>query len=98
MSLGEGTEDKPYLVGWLTNDPENPRSWTNIYKCTHSACCESTGSQLIPSLGTITMLAAMMTLVVALTSSIYSGAIGNLEEHFPGYGIDVYIVGLSVSS
>jgi hypothetical protein len=43
------------------------------------------------------MLAAMMTLVVSLTSSIYSGAIESMESEFPGYGIDVYIAGLSVS-
>jgi MFS family permease len=41
------------------------------------------------------MLAALMTLVVALTSSIYSGAIGSLEKTFPGYSIDTYISPLS---
>jgi MFS family permease len=46
--------------------------------------------------GIITMLAALMTLVVALTSSVYSGTIDDLVAHFPGYGVDVYILGLSM--
>jgi hypothetical protein len=37
----------------------------------------------------------MMTLVVALTSSIYSGAIEGIEETFQGYSIDTYIAPLS---
>jgi MFS family permease len=37
----------------------------------------------------------MMTLVVALTSSIYSGAIESIEESFPNYSIDTYIAPLS---
>jgi MFS family permease len=41
------------------------------------------------------MIAALMTLVVALTSSIYSGAIGSIEINFPGYSIDTYIAPLS---
>lgn len=29
---GEGTEAKPYIVGWMTKDVENPQTWTNKYK------------------------------------------------------------------
>jgi MFS family permease len=41
------------------------------------------------------MIAAFMTLVVSLTSSIYSGAIGSIQVTFPGYSIDTYISPLS---
>jgi hypothetical protein len=30
---GEGTEEKPYIVGWMTDDPENPRTWKRSEKC-----------------------------------------------------------------
>jgi hypothetical protein len=29
---GEGTLEKPYLVDWLPNDPENPQNWNQTYK------------------------------------------------------------------
>ena len=29
---GEGTLDKPYIVGWLDRDPENPQTWSTMYK------------------------------------------------------------------
>jgi hypothetical protein len=30
---GEGTEESPYIVGWLHEDPENPQNWTVPYRC-----------------------------------------------------------------
>jgi len=29
---GKGTEDSPYLVDWLEDDPENPLKWGQKYK------------------------------------------------------------------
>lgn len=29
---GEGTEENPYIVGWMTKDVENPQTWTKKYK------------------------------------------------------------------
>lgn len=29
---GEGTSEKPYIVDWLPDDPENPQTWNDMYK------------------------------------------------------------------
>jgi hypothetical protein len=29
---GGGTPEKPYIVDWLPDDPENPQTWNNTYK------------------------------------------------------------------
>ncbi|CAF3418906.1 unnamed protein product [Rotaria socialis] len=29
---GEGTHDTPFIVDWITNDPENPQTWRKVYK------------------------------------------------------------------
>jgi hypothetical protein len=29
---GEGTLEKPYVIDWLPNDPENPQNWNEAYK------------------------------------------------------------------
>ncbi|EIN10928.1 MFS general substrate transporter [Punctularia strigosozonata HHB-11173 SS5] len=31
---GEGTDDKPFIVGWLSDDPENPETFATWYKWT----------------------------------------------------------------
>jgi len=55
---GEGTEEKPFVVDWLTaekgndiGDPENPMSWAGPYKWA------------------VTMSVAVATLAVAFASS-----------------------------
>lgn len=30
---GSGTQEDPYIVKWLDNDPENPKSYSMIMKC-----------------------------------------------------------------
>jgi hypothetical protein len=30
--LGEGTEEKPYIIDWLSNDPEDPQNWGTFFK------------------------------------------------------------------
>jgi len=29
---GKGTEEEPYAVTWIENDPRNPMTWSGIYK------------------------------------------------------------------
>ena len=29
---GQGTEENPYLVDWLSDDPEDPQQWGSTYK------------------------------------------------------------------
>jgi hypothetical protein len=29
---GAGTPEQPYIVSWLSDDPENPQTWSNSYK------------------------------------------------------------------
>ena len=29
---GKGTEEEPYIVDWLKEDPENPMTWSGGYK------------------------------------------------------------------
>ncbi|CAF1472609.1 unnamed protein product [Adineta steineri] len=29
---GAGTVEKPYIIDWLPNDPENPQTWNDMYK------------------------------------------------------------------
>jgi len=29
---GEGTSEKPYIIDWLPDDPENPQTWSDTYK------------------------------------------------------------------
>jgi hypothetical protein len=29
---GKGTEEQPYVVDWLKEDPENPMTWSEGYK------------------------------------------------------------------
>jgi hypothetical protein len=31
---GHGTEQEPYIVRWLANDPENPKTYNNLFKWT----------------------------------------------------------------
>jgi hypothetical protein len=31
---GKGTDDEPFVVDWLPDDPENPMTWKQSYKWT----------------------------------------------------------------
>lgn len=51
---GEGTVESPYIINWLPNDPENPQTYSQLYKWT------------------VTAMVAVITLAVALASSVRS--------------------------
>lgn len=94
---GDGSKEKPFIVRdspgsidgclsaqanltvfqitWLPEDPENPQTYSNVYKWT------------------VTMIAAIVTLAVALASSAYSGAVTSIREDFNVQSEEVIILG-----
>ncbi|OKL64306.1 hypothetical protein UA08_00915 [Talaromyces atroroseus] len=74
---GSGTEEDPYVVSWIPNDPRNPMLFSTSYKWF------------------ITMLIALITMVVALVSSAYSGGVSEITASF-GIGDEVATLGISL--
>ncbi|WRT69893.1 uncharacterized protein IL334_006884 [Kwoniella shivajii] len=78
---GQGTEELPYVVTWLPDDPsrgfkdrENPMTFVFSYKWI------------------VTMVAAFGTLGVTMASSMLSAAISDIRIQFPGYNDMTYIM------
>lgn len=74
---GSGTEEDPYSVSWIPNDPRNPMQFSTMRKLS------------------ITLIVAFSTMVVSLTSSAYSGSVGEVVAYF-GVSTQVATLGLSL--
>ncbi|WWC95614.1 hypothetical protein V866_002479 [Kwoniella sp. B9012] len=78
---GQGTEESPYVVTWVPDDParsfkdrENPMTFKFYYKWI------------------ATLIAAFGTLGVTISSSMLSAAIWDIRLEFPGYSNQIYIM------
>lgn len=60
---GKGTEDDPYVVTWIDDDPGNPMTFARWHKWS------------------ICMLQAVVTFIVALDSSAFSGKFNLIFTH-----------------
>ncbi|KAF5858359.1 hypothetical protein ETB97_004480 [Aspergillus alliaceus] len=81
---GSGTEEDPYVVSWIPNDPRNPQLFSFARKLT------------------LTLVVAFSTMVVALTSSTYSGSVGDIVTYFEvstevaTLGLSLFVLGFAV--
>ncbi|KZF19872.1 MFS general substrate transporter [Xylona heveae TC161] len=74
---GSGTEEDPYVVEWIPDDPCNPMGFSLFKKWA------------------ITILVAVATLAVALTSSAYTGGIREMMMQF-NVGTEVVTLGVAL--
>ena len=81
---GSGTEEDPYLVGWLNNDARNPLLFTDRTKWLW------------------TLLVALATMAVALTTSAYTAPAKEIQGEFQinqtvfASGLSVFVLGFAV--
>ncbi|KAL8700837.1 MAG: hypothetical protein Q9201_005230 [Fulgogasparrea decipioides] len=74
---GSGTQEDPYIVGWVENDPRNPLHFNDSRKWLWS------------------LLMALATMAVALTTSAYTAPAKELKADF-GISQEVFELGLSL--
>lgn len=74
---GSGTDQDPFVVSWIPDDPRNPMRFSLAKKLM------------------ITITVSMATLVVAVSSSAYSGSIQQVIDYF-GVSNEVATLGLSL--
>ena len=74
---GSGTDQDPYIVGWIVGDPRNPLLFNDVTKWFW------------------TLLVALATMAVALTTSAYTAPAKELKSDF-GMSQEVFELGLSL--
>lgn len=75
---GSGTDFDPYLVDWLTNTRDEENPQTWAVKYKW----------------TVVMSVAIATMAVAMASSTLSGATRSIEQSFPDYPEQAYVMGM----
>lgn len=81
---GSGTQEDPFLVEFMVNDPKNPKNFKTWQKWT------------------FTLIMAVTTLAVALTSSAYTGGIVQIMEDFEctelvaTLGVSLFVLGFAI--
>ncbi|OCL12678.1 major facilitator superfamily protein [Glonium stellatum] len=101
---GSGTEENPYIVDWIDNDPRNPMHFSeqaqNII-WNQWELLELTPENRIKK-WSITILVAIATLAVAFVSSAYTGGVGQIIMQFHvstevvTLGVSLFVLGFAI--
>lgn len=98
---GEGTEDDPYVVEWIENDPRNPMVCTPNPYCT-SIDTHTSQTWAKTKKWIIAIAVANSVLVVSFCSSAFSGGIQQIMMEFKvsqeivTLGISLFVLGFAL--